>query len=109
MKQVVIGNVYDPSFFDDLKDDSIRESIQKVLRETKEDLDNIIKTLVEHGVDGYIYDLKKDNLKELFQATISDEDMLKNISHNAHLKMETKFSLEKAVITENEDYKKIAN
>ena len=65
--------------------------------------------LVEHGVDGYIYDLKKDNLKELFQATISDEDMLKNISHNAHLKMETKFSLEKAVITENEDYKKIAN
>ena len=30
LKQVVIGNVYDPSFFDDLKDDSIRESIQKV-------------------------------------------------------------------------------
>ena len=51
LKQVVIGNVYDPSFFDDLKDDSIRESIQKVLRETKEDLDNIIKTLVEHGVE----------------------------------------------------------
>ena len=50
LKQVVIGNVYDPSFFDDLKDDSIRESIQKVLRETKEDLDNIIKTLVEHWV-----------------------------------------------------------
>ena len=35
--------------------------------------------------------------------------MLKNISHNAHLKMEKKFSLEKAVITENEDYKNITN
>ena len=65
--------------------------------------------LVEHGVDGYIYDLKKDNLKELFKATISDENMLENISHNAHLKMEREFSLEKAVITENEDYKNITN
>ena len=65
--------------------------------------------LVEHGVDGYIYDLKKDNLKELFEATISDEDMIKNISRNARLKMERKFSLEKAVITENEDYKNITN
>ena len=26
--------------------------------------------LVEHGVDGYIYDLKKDNLKELFQKKL---------------------------------------
>ena len=50
LKQVIIGNIYDPSFFDDLEDDGLRDSIQKVLRETKEDLDNIIKTLVELGV-----------------------------------------------------------
>ena len=31
LKQVVLGNVYEPKFFDDLPDDSIRQSIQKVL------------------------------------------------------------------------------
>tara|TARA_Y100001958_G_C21174169_1_gene505328 strand:- start:183 stop:1301 length:1119 start_codon:yes stop_codon:yes gene_type:complete len=65
--------------------------------------------LVDHGVDGYTYDLKKGSLKELFKESISDEDMLKNISQNAHLKMKRKFSLEQAVITENEDYKNILN
>ena len=51
LKQVVIGNVYDPSFFNDLEDESLRDSIQKVLRETKEDLNVIIKTLVDLGVE----------------------------------------------------------
>ncbi len=65
--------------------------------------------LVVHGVDGYLYNLKKDNLKKLFKETISNKDMLENISYNAYLKMEKKFSLEKAVTVENEDYKKIIN
>ena len=59
-------------------------------------------------MDGYLYDLKKDNLKELFKETLN-EVILKNISQNARLKMERKFSLEKAVTTENEDYKNITN
>ena len=36
--------------------------------------------LVDHGVDGYLYDLKKDNLKELFKETISNEGVQKYIS-----------------------------
>ena len=61
--------------------------------------------LLDHGVDGYLYDLKKGNLKELFKETISNEGVHKNISQNARLNMERKFSLEKAVTTEFEDYK----
>ena len=45
LKQVVLGNVYEPEFFNDLPDDSIKQSIQKVLHETIEDLNLIKKTL----------------------------------------------------------------
>ena len=65
--------------------------------------------LVEHGLDAYLYNLKKDNLKELFKETISNEDMLEKISYNAYLKMEKNFGLEKAVTAENDDYKNIIN
>ena len=51
LKQVVLGNVYEPKFFDDLPDDSIRQSIQKVLRETIEDLNGIKKILEDLGVE----------------------------------------------------------
>ena len=51
LKQVVLGNAYEPKFFDDLPDDSIRQSIQKVLRETIEDLNGIKKILEDLGVE----------------------------------------------------------
>ena len=51
LKQVVIGNIYDPKFFDDLPDTSIRDSIQKVMYETIEDLDIIKKKLIDLGVE----------------------------------------------------------
>ena len=51
LKQVVIGNIYDPKFFDDLPDTSIRDSIQKVMYETIEDLNIIKKKLTDLGVE----------------------------------------------------------
>ena len=43
--------MYESKFFDDLLDDSIRQSIQKVLHETIEDLSIIKQTLKDFGVE----------------------------------------------------------
>ena len=50
LKQVVLGNVFEPEFFEDLKDHKLRDLLQKLLYETHEDLDNIQKTLESLGV-----------------------------------------------------------
>ena len=51
LKQVILGNVFTPEFFEDLPDTRIRDSLQQLLYETHEDLDNIQKTLEGLGVD----------------------------------------------------------
>ena len=51
LKQVVLANVYPPEFFEDIKDTKLRDSLQKVVHETKEDLDGIKKTLKDLGVE----------------------------------------------------------
>ena len=51
LKQVVLGNVYSPKFFEDIKDTKLRDSLQRVVHETKEDLDGIKKTLENLGVE----------------------------------------------------------
>ena len=51
LKQVVLGNVFPPEFFEDVKDTKLRDSLQKVIYETKEDLDGIKKTLEDLGVE----------------------------------------------------------
>ena len=35
LKQVVLANVYPPEFFEDIKDTKLRDSLQKVVYETK--------------------------------------------------------------------------
>ena len=51
LKQVVLGNVFPPEFFEDVKNTKLRDSLQKVVYETKEDLDGIKKTLEDVGVE----------------------------------------------------------
>ena len=51
LKQVILGNVFEPEFFEDLPNTKVRDSLQKLLYETHEDLNNIQKTLEDLGVD----------------------------------------------------------
>ena len=51
LKQVILGNVFEPEFFEDLPDTRTRDLIQQLLYETHEDLDNIQKTMEDMGVD----------------------------------------------------------
>ena len=51
LKQVVLGNVFPPEFFEGVKDTKLRDSLQRVMYETREDLDGIKKTLEDLGVE----------------------------------------------------------
>ena len=51
MKQVVLGNVFPPEFFEGVKNTKLRDSLQRVMYETREDLDGIKKTLEDLGVE----------------------------------------------------------
>ena len=45
LKQVVLGNCFEPEFFEDVKDTKLRDSLQRIIHETKEDLNGIKKHL----------------------------------------------------------------
>jgi len=51
LKQVMLGNVFEPEFFEDLPDTRTRDLIQQLLYETHEDLDGIQKTMEDMGID----------------------------------------------------------
>jgi len=51
LKQVVLGNVYEPEFFETVGDPKLRDLLQQILYETHEDLTNIRKTLEDLGVE----------------------------------------------------------
>lgn len=51
LKQVILGNVFEPEFFEDIGDPKLRDLLQQILYETHEDLNNIKKTLEDLGVD----------------------------------------------------------
>ena len=51
LKQVVLGNCFEPEFFEDVKDTKLRDSLQRIIHETKEDLNGIKKTLEDLGVE----------------------------------------------------------
>jgi len=51
LKQVVLGNCYSPDWFRDVKDISLRNMLQALVRDTQEDLDGIQKTMENLGVD----------------------------------------------------------
>lgn len=51
LKQVILGNVYSPDWFRDIKDTKLKNLIQTLMRETQEDLDGIQKTMENLGVD----------------------------------------------------------
>jgi len=51
LKQVVLGNCPPPELFEEVKDSKLRDLLQKLLYETREDLDNFQKILEDLGVE----------------------------------------------------------
>ena len=51
LKQIILGNVFNPSFFDGVKDSKTKGMLQRILTETQEDLDNYQSEMEKVGVD----------------------------------------------------------
>jgi len=49
LKQVILGNVFEPEFFEDLPDTKTRDLVQQILYENHEDLDGIQKNHGRYG------------------------------------------------------------
>lgn len=50
LQEVVLGSLYESSFFDDVKNPKIRSALKKIIDETHEDLDNFKSTMNSHGI-----------------------------------------------------------
>ena len=61
--------------------------------------------LVDDGVNGFIYNLDKNMLRNKFNNVFDDIDSLKKISENAINSSDDKFNLQIISYQENEDYK----
>ena len=51
LKQIVLGNVFKPEFFEDVGDHKLRDLMQQILYETHEDLMDIKNTLEDLDIE----------------------------------------------------------
>lgn len=53
LEELMVGSVYDSSFFDDVKEPRARSALKRIIDETQEDLDNFHTTMRSHGIKTY--------------------------------------------------------
>lgn len=51
LKSVFVGSVYEDSFFDGIKNDTIREGLKQIVGSTREDIDNFKKVLEDRDIN----------------------------------------------------------
>lgn len=49
LEEVIVGRTYSPDYFDFIDNAQVRNQLQQILSETEEDLDNLQKTIEQHG------------------------------------------------------------
>lgn len=51
LKQIIVGSIIDPEYFEEVKDRKLRHLLQKLLYETRRDMDNLKLSLEQAGVE----------------------------------------------------------
>ena len=76
----MVGDVYDQTFFDGIKNDTIREGLKEIVGGTKEDIQYFKKVVKEKGIE--VIQLTTDDLnyKQNINEYINDEGMIGNDS-----------------------------
>lgn len=65
LEEVIVGRAYDPDYFDFIENPQVRNQLQQILFETKEDLDNLKDTIERFGARVVRPDLpSKDEFQE---------------------------------------------
>jgi hypothetical protein len=49
LEEVIVGRAYDPDYFDFIDDSQVRNQLQQILAETREDLNNLQHTIEQYG------------------------------------------------------------
>ena len=57
LEAVIVGKAYTPDYFDFIDDSQVRNQLQQILFETEEDLNNLQRTIEQHGAQVYRPDL----------------------------------------------------
>lgn len=65
------------------------------------------RELISNGQDGFLFDLEKSSLKQIFQLNVSKSNDLEKISLNAVNTSINRFGLEKICLEENEIYNRL--
>ena len=78
LKQIILGNVMSPSFFEDVKDTKLRDLLQKLLYETQEDLDNFQHELEKAEVD--VIRIPENTMQDGSYYSSMNDAMSKNMS-----------------------------
>ena len=68
LEEVIVGRAYDPEYFDFIDDAQVRNQLQQILVETKEDLDNLQKIIETYGAKVQRPDLPKLDTFQEWQA-----------------------------------------
>jgi hypothetical protein len=53
LQELMVGSVYDSSFFNDVKNPRIRSALKRIIDDTQADLDNFVDTMKSHNIKIY--------------------------------------------------------
>ena len=76
LQELLVGSIYDSSFFDDVKEVRARDALKRIFDETQEDIDNFIHTMKSHNIKVYQASAKELGYKDSIMEYVNDKGEL---------------------------------
>jgi len=76
LKTLLVGGVYEDSFFDHIKNDTIREGLKEIISSTREDIDKLKEELINRDINVLQYTPKDLGFKDSIMDYIDDEGVI---------------------------------
>ena len=76
LEELVLGSVYDSSFFDDVKNSKIKSALKKIIDETQEDLDYFKEQMKSHNIKVYQANTRDLGYKDSIMDYVNDNGEL---------------------------------
>ena len=76
LEELLVGSIYDSSFFDDVKEVRARDALKRIFDETQEDIDNFIETVESHNIKVYQASAKELGYKDSIMEYVNDKGEL---------------------------------
>jgi len=76
LQELLVGSVYDSSFFDEVKNVRARDALKKIIDDTQEDIDNFIETMHSHNIKTYQASPKELGYKDSIMDYVNEDGEL---------------------------------